>query len=257
MPQRSFSLRLRFIFAGLLSFTLAEFFAIAQSWGHGFVISADVLFMLLSGGCTVLAFVVVRRWGREGKFGKVYFGTCIGMSLIFLGDVTGGVYDIVLRVATPFPSLADVFYLLGYAVASVSLLTFLWYFKKAVDRKIAYKIILVFVASTCSLSFVFLFSHSLTGTSVLDLDVAYAVLDSFVITLAVIMLLVFSQSKFISPPWRWFALGLLLIGVAHFLNGLGNAEGWYSFPDPVDLIYLWGYVSFGLGFSIQADSESL
>jgi len=250
-------LRSRFIFAGLLVFALAEFFVIAQSWGRGFVESVDILFMLLSGSCTVLAFVVVRRWGREGKFGRVYFGTFVGMLFIFLGDVAGAVYDIILRTATPFPSIADVFYLLGYAVASVSLLSFLWFFRKAVDRRMAYKVILLFVVSACILSGVFLFSHSLTGTSVLDLDVIYGVSDSFVITLSVIMLLVFSQSKFISPPWRWFALGLLLTGGAHFLNGLGNSEGWYSFPDPIDLVYLWGYISFGLGFSIQASSETL
>jgi uncharacterized protein involved in exopolysaccharide biosynthesis len=42
-------LQLRFIFAGLLSIGLAGFFAVAQSWREGFVVSADVAFILLSG----------------------------------------------------------------------------------------------------------------------------------------------------------------------------------------------------------------
>jgi hypothetical protein len=243
------------VFAGLLSIGLAVFFGIAQSWGEAFVISADIIFMLLSGSCTILAIAVVRRWGRKGRFGRVCFGIFVGMFFIFLGDLAGGVYDIILQVVTPFPSYADLLYLLGYAIAIVSVLSFLWFFGRTIERKTVYKVVLLFAITAAVLSIVFLVSHTLTGTAIVDLDVAYLCLDTFAIMLSV-MMLQFFRSKFISPPWRWFALGLLLIGIAHFLNSLGNTEGWYTYPQPLDLIYLWGYVSFGLGFSIQASSEA-
>ena len=208
--------------------------------------------MLLSGGCTILAFVVLRRWGWErprGKFGLVYLGLFLGMLFVFFGDVTGGIYDIILRVATPFPSFADVAYLIGYIVVSLALLQFLWFFRDAVGRW-ASKMVLLFCVSVGGLGLLLVLSHGVAHAPVMALDATYPILDGILVMLSLMILLCF-RSKFISPPWIWLALGALLIGVGHFLNGLGSAEGWYHFPDPIDLFFLWGYVSFGVGFSMQ------
>jgi len=248
-------LYLRFVLAGLLSIGVAVFFAIAQSWGKGLVTSADAMFILLSGGCTVLAFVVVKKMGWRGKFGSLCAGFLIGMLLIFLGNVSDGIYD-ALWGATPFPSLSDVLYVLGYVAAFVTLLRFLWFFKSAINRRGALELIGLFVLSSISLSLVFVFSHKVTEVPVVALSTLYPLLDSFSVGLSV-MVLVFFRSRFFSPPWRWFALGVLLMGIAHFLNGLGNTEGWYTYPQPLDLFYLWGFISLGLGFSIQANPEML
>ena len=234
---------------------MAVFFAVAESWGKGLVTSADVMFILLSGGCTVLAFVVVRKMGWRGEFGSLCAGFFVGMLLIFLGNVSDGIYD-ALRGATPFPSLSDVLYVLGYIVAFVTLLRFLWFFKGAVNRRGALKLIGLFVLSSLCLCLVFIFSHRVTEVPVVALSALYPLLDVFSIGLSV-MMLTFFRSRFFSPPWRWFALGVLLMGIAHFLNGLGNTEGWYSYPQPLDLFYLWGFVSLGVGFSMQANTERL
>lgn len=247
-------MKLRFVLAGLLSIGLPGFFALAESWGKNFVTSVDVAFMLLSGSCAILAFVVIRRMGWRGKFGAVYLGLFIGMLLVFLGDICGGIYDSLWAV-TPFPSLADVFYFLGYVVAIVTMLRFLWFFRRAVDRERAFKLIVLFILFVGGLSVVFLISHSVAQVPVVALDALYPILDGVSLTISFIMFSFF-RSRFISPPWRWFALGTLLIGIAHFLNGLGTTEGWYTYPQPLDLFYLWGYVSFGLGFSIQTKPEA-
>jgi len=191
--------------------------------------------------------------GWHGKFGAVYSGFLIGMLLVFLGNVTDGIYDTIWA-ATPFPSFSDALYLLGYSVAFVTLLRFLWFFRKAVNREGALKLIALFILSASGVSLVFILSHSVTQVPIIALDALYPILDGFAITLSV-MMLAFFRSRFIYPPWRWFALGVLLMGIGHFLNGLGTAEGWYSYPQPLDLFYLWGYVSLALGFSIQTKPE--
>lgn len=241
--------------AGLLSIGITVLFAVAQSWGKGLVTCADGMFILLSGGCTVLAFVVVKKMGWRGKFGSVCAGFFVGMLLIFLGNVSDGIYDALWGV-TPFPSLSDVLYVLGYIVAFVTLLRFLWFFKNAIDRRETMKLSLLFVLSSICLGLVFILSHKVTEVPVLALSALYPLFDVFSIALSV-MVLTFFRSRFFSPPWRWFALGVLLMGIAHFLNGLGNTEGWYTYPQPLDLFYLWGFVSLGLGFSIQANPEML
>ena len=209
-------MNLRFTIAGLVSVGIAGFFAIAQSWGKSLVTSTDAVFMLLSGSCTVLAFVVVRKMGWRGKFGAVYFGLFLGMLLVFLGDVSGAIYD-GLWAVTPFPSLADAFYILGYAAAILTLLRFLWFFRKAIHRERALKSILLSILSLGGLTAVSLISHSVAQVPVVMLDAAYPVLDGIALTLSVIMFSFF-RSKFISPPWRWFALEVLLIGIARFFS---------------------------------------
>ena len=239
--------------AGLLSIVIAALFAVAQSWSKGLVMSADVMFILLSGGCAVLASLVVRKMGWRGKFGAVYAGFFVGMLLIFLGNVSDGIYD-TLWGATPYPSLSDILYVLGYIVAFVTLLRFVWFFKSVVNRKGTLKLGVLSGLSAVGLLLVFLFSHKVTEVPVIALSALYPILDVFSVALSVAMF-AFFRSKFISPPWRWFALGVLLIGIGHFLNGIGNTEGWYSYPQPLDLFYLWGFVSLGLGFSMQANPE--
>jgi hypothetical protein len=209
----------------------------------------DVAFILLSGGCVVLAYVSLRKMGWGGKFGVVNLGLFAGMVCVFLGDVTGGIYDILLKVTTPFPSVADGLYLIGYMIVSVAALQFLWFFRAAV-RKVALKLIFLFGVFIVILSIVLVESNVVTSVPFVALEVAYPVYDSFLFLLSIILLLLF-RDGLISPPWRWLAFGMLLVGVAHFLNGVGSIEGWYSFPQPIDLFYLWGYISFGLGFSMQ------
>ena len=243
----------RFLYGGMLSIGLAGFFAVEEYLRQSFETSADVIFILLSGSCTLLALTVVRRMGWRGIFGRVYFGFFAAIFLVFLGNVSDGIYD-ALRAATPFPSFSDVLYLLGYTVAFVTLLRFLWFFRKAVDRERMLRLVALFIISSSGIIGIFLLSHTVTEVPLLALGALYPILDIFSVTLSIAML-VFFRSRFISPPWRWFALGVLLMGIGHFLNGIGTAEGWYSYPQPLDLFYLWGYVSLALGFSMQTKPE--
>jgi hypothetical protein len=244
----------RYVLAGSLSIALAVFFAIAESWGRDFVASVDVAFVLLSGSCTILALVVVKKMDLRGKFGLVYFSFFIAMLLVFIGNVADAIYNNILRTAEPFPSLADAFYIVGYAAVALPLLHLLWFYRKAVRIKVLQKFVLVFVIFAACLGLIYISMNAVTSVTARTIDLTYPLLDGFLLTLSA-MILVSYRSRFISPPVRWFALGLLLTGAAHFLNGLGNAQGWYSYPHPIDLIYLWAYVSFGLGLSIQIKPE--
>lgn len=81
-------------------------------------------------------FVTKRYWGSE-VFGKTYLALSIAFFLLAAGDFTYIYYDWYTDEA-PYPSLADVFFLLFYPVAAFHLVKNIRYFKK--DLKLGPKI---------------------------------------------------------------------------------------------------------------------
>jgi hypothetical protein len=61
--------------AGVLAVALALFYLLAQSWTQELLVeSTDVLFIAVSGACSLLGLLVVRKRGSRGKFGVVHLG---------------------------------------------------------------------------------------------------------------------------------------------------------------------------------------
>jgi hypothetical protein len=222
-----------------------------QSW-QALGVATDCVFVLASGFCSLLAFLVVRRWGYRGKLGAVQFGLFVGIFFWFLGDLSWTVYETVLRVSIPYPSFADVFYLGAYIPIAVGLILFLRTFWSGIDRK-------MFIVGLClGLFFFVLTCVVLIGPLVMSsedlltkfFDVAYPVADSILIVLSILVLVNFKGGK-IAAPWIWICLGLFLAGLYDITFGLGTLQGWYYSGNPIELIQLYGYVCLGLGFYEQ------
>jgi hypothetical protein len=74
---------------GILAVVVALLYFIAQSWNQeSLVVSTDLLFIAVSGGCSSLGLLVVRRWGYKGRFGLVHLGLFLAVFLWFLGEAT-------------------------------------------------------------------------------------------------------------------------------------------------------------------------
>ena len=245
------------MFALVLSLGLPVFYAIAQYEG---VLSAqlfDITFMLFTGSCTLLAFMMVKKIGWHGRLGLTYVGMFTCMLLIFLGAVTEGIYVIILGVATPVPSVQDTLDFLGYASVAIAGLQFLWYFRAAFSEW-RYKLVpLLGVLVACPN---FILSHPSMATQMpLIVDatwLAYPILDGVLVVLAVMMLLLFSGG-ILSSSWPWLSVGMILITIADVIRGIANLQGWSQFLQPFYLFYPWGYICLGLGFSLMPRLERL
>jgi hypothetical protein len=85
-------------------------------------------------------------------------------------------------------------------------------------------------------------------------DVAYPVLDSMLVVLAVFMFFVFRGGK-MAGAWVWISLGLLLTALADIAFSLGTLQGWYYSGHPIELIQFWGYIGLALGFDEQRTAD--
>ena len=241
----------------ILSLALPVLYVIAQDWGVFSAQLADITFILFTGVCALLAFMLVKRVGVDGRLGLMHLGLFTGVLLIFLGAVTNGAYAITLHSATLFPPVADALNFLGYASAALGAFQFLWYFRAAFDewRFRAIPLLGVVVAGRNLI----LIRPIMAGQLPLIFDAnwfVYPILDGVLVILATMMLLLFSGG-ILSSSWRWLAVGMLLIATADATVGIGNGYGWGQLVRPFYLLYLWGYICFGLGFSLMPRLERL
>lgn len=239
--------------AGILAVAFAVFYFVAQSWSQELLsVSSDLLFILVSGGCSFLGLLVVRRWGFKGNFGIVRLGLFWAVFLWFLGETVWGVYEIILHVDVPYPSLADVFYLGGYIPAFLGLVQFLWFFKETfTPRKLALAILSGLVISLVT---GVILLYPLTNEPVDALtkvfDLSYPFLDALLVALAVMVAITFERGRF-ANDWLWIALGLSLDGAGDMAFSYGTLAGWYYSGHPIELLYVWSYLCLGLGFAHQ------
>ena len=250
-------MQLRRIFALVLSFALPILYAIAH-WAN--ILStqlAATMFILFTGSCAILAFTIVKRAGANGRLGLLHVGMFTGILLIFLGAVAAGIYAIIFRVVTPFPSVADALNFLGYAFAVLGGFQFLWYFRSAFSQwrfRLIPLLGMLVAGPNLILSHPTIAVHPFVIADATWL--AYPILDGVLVTLAIMMVLLFSGG-IISASWRWVAIGLILITVADTIVGAGNSLGWRQFVQPFYLFYFWGYICLGLGFSLMPSLERL
>ncbi len=245
-------MKLGFVIAIVVSAALVAFYAVAQQWGRLLITSSDVLFVLVSGVCSMYGLLVVRKWTGLGKLGRAVLGLFLATFLWFLGETVWAIYEIGLQVEIPYPSLADVFYLLGFLPAMIGIFQFLSSFRKAFTRMkllAATLMGLVIIVPT----YLLLIGPLLAGAEDIitkTFDLAYPVLDTILLVLAVLTFMTFERGA-MAKPWRWISLGLLLSTIADIGFSYGTLTGWYYSGHPLELLWLFGYISMALGFNAQ------
>ena len=61
-----------------------------------------------------LAVITVYRQKLDGLYGKTYASLAIGLGLWFIAEIIWTYFELGLQINTPFPSIADLFWLVGY-----------------------------------------------------------------------------------------------------------------------------------------------
>jgi hypothetical protein len=242
-------LKLNLKVALVSSIGAAILYVVMQPGGFDLVMVSDILCALVSGLCAFFAFLVVLKFGARGIFGSVNLGLFLAVFLWFLGEVAWGVYEVVFHVLVPYPSVADVFYLLGYAPAIISVILFLRILSKELTGlkvMVALLVGLIVIGLTFSFLLNPLLSSS-TGFLTKVFDLAYPSLDSILLILAFMMLLVFAGAP-TSMSWFWISVGIILMTIADISFSFGTLYHWYYSGHATGLLYVWSYISLALGF---------
>ncbi|MFX1521303.1 MAG: hypothetical protein ACFFCD_15420 [Promethearchaeota archaeon] len=214
---------------------------------EGGIFFTDILPILFGTGATISAlFAGVKIFGHKTLNGKIWLLIALGNLFWTFGEFGWFYYEIILGIDTPYPSLADVFWLAGFLPLYVTLFKTNQLIKTKLSNELL--IIYVIVCVICVFTILLLvllpiavypMSEDFTFAEK-SVSLLYPIMDIILFLFALLVLLRFKGAKI---SWAWFILAIsFLIDVF--------ADSWFSIIlweelyytyHPVDLLWLLSY----------------
>lgn len=197
---------------------------------------------------SVLSLVVVARQKVSGLFGRAYAALAAGLILWVVAESTWGYYELGLGVETPFPSLADAFWLSAYGPIGYHLFSTARFFGKGVKKS---TVVIVGVAAAMFLAFyvqAIVSVSELEGSEALTslaISLAYPIFDVLLIVPAVLIVTNAGRGQLTSIPWIF--LGWIMLVIADSLLGITAVTNFTGELFHITITYNAAYLCFMAG----------
>lgn len=195
--------------------------------------------------------LTLRRRAKE-RFSMMWLFFTLGLALWFLGETGWAIYTLLLGVETPYPSVADVFWLSGYIPLFMALYLYVKIFESAISRRM-----LALSVATTLISAVFVSATLMAPilgaeedlvTSIIDF--AYPLFDLVLFSAAFLGLLIFLGGR-MERSWLLINGGILSNALADVLFSYTVAQGIYYSGHLLEILFHLGYLLFTLAFNVH------
>jgi hypothetical protein len=196
----------------------------------------------------ILSLVVVARQKTSGLFGRAYASLAASLVLWVVAESIWGYYELGLGVETPFPSIADAFWLAAYGPLGYHLFSTAKFYGKGVKKS---TIVIVGVAAVLFLAF---YVQAIAGIFALEgpdalpslaISIAYPVLDVILIVPAVLIVTNAGRGQLTSIPWIF--VGWILLVIADSLLGITAVTSFTGDVFHITMTYNAAYLCFMAG----------
>jgi hypothetical protein len=205
----------------------------------------DITCFLVQGMMVALSAALVLRFRQSGNHGKAWL-FFLGTSVFwFIAETLWAIYELVYNVY-PFPSLADIFFIVGYPLIFCFLMYYLKPVRKAASRNIIIGSILVSV--TILIPSIYMTYKFDPEVSLLEniLATSYPVADSIILVPALVGIVLFFKGE-VNFTWSLICLGIILQSVGDTSFQFATFTNTYYTGHPSDLVFLWSYLLFSFG----------
>jgi hypothetical protein len=209
--------------------------------------------------CAVLCFILWRSFNKGELLKTVWGWLTVSLVLWAIAEVIYAVYQHILQVDIPYPSLADAVWVPGYIVLFIGL--YLRYRSlRLTPSRMQVVIATVGFVAFLAVSVIFVILPTISsneGVSPIEqfLNIAYPAGDLLTVLGATLILMVMLGGQ-LSRPWLFIGLGYLITAVSDTLYSYGTITGEYGPINFVtgftDTTYVAGYVLIALGLYTQA-----
>ena len=192
--------------------------------------------------------ILFRQIRVHSQYSKTFGFLVVGLGLWFTAELIWAYYQLGLGIETPFPSLADAFWLAGYAPLTYHLYRIYNTVTMKVTGKDAMVVVSVMMAAVLVFLLYLVFGVSGQHQGVLELiiNLAYPVLDAILLIPAIIILWSFRRGEPVYTHWVMISLFIIFVTVADigFDYALAVDEDSASQQEWVwDMFYNAGYLS--------------
>ncbi len=186
--------------------------------------------------CVITGLMIAKRYRGSEVFGKTYFALGLAFIMLFVGDSVWNYYTIIL-LEDPYPSIADVFYVLFYPFAIYHLIGNINYFRE----KIAPQNILLLIIVAVGITGWYTFSafQDIEGEIEIEflLGVLFVALSSTTLSLTILGLIVFHDSV-LGIVWLLLASGMFILTFSDTWYYYAELTEGYTGNHPTN--WLWG-----------------
>ena len=227
------------LFIGL-AIVIADFFGkdVAKIVGNS-------LYTPVAGIGVVLSLILAYRFRGEGTHGKAWIIFTVFIASWFVAEEIWMVYDLIYDI-DPFPSPADLFYLLGYPFYFFFMIFYLKSVKKAISKKILISTSLISVAMVIPTLYFAIDVGSDISEFERVLAATYPIADAIILIPAMIGMVLFFKGE-VNFMWSLMSLAIVLNVVADTGFLITNLDDSYYTGSLLDMLFLWAYVLFIFG----------
>jgi len=200
----------------------------------------DFFFSVIAGIAAFQSFLVSRIYGFKSVIGKVWLFLSIGLFFWFLGETLWGYYEVILE-EKPFPSIADLAWLLGYLPFYFALYYECAHLKTPILYEELYATFLIASLYGIFSSIVVIGPIIVADYPIVEkiLTIAYPVADIFLIFYGLVAVFMFKGGR-LSKSWLFISLGFITSGIADTVFSWLEWNGLYELGSPYDYIdFLW------------------
>jgi len=216
----------------------------------------NVLFQIAPGFAVLAGIYAFRKYGIKSIHGMSILLITIGIALWWLGEIVWMVFDIVLGI-DPFPSVADVFYLLAYPIMFIGIVSELRLGKiKWTTKKVILSVVILLLLSVITYYYGIFMAYDEEATLTENVvAISYGVGDLILLvgSIMLINLSVEFTGGIFSKAWVVFVIGMLLTWAADVLFAIYyepyEAMEWTYLQ--MDHLWTAGYLFFGYSFLIM------
>jgi hypothetical protein len=218
---------------------------------------SDIFPLVLSAACAAIAYRIFRRQERTRLGSRIWGAMTLGLGLWVCGEVIWSYYELVLQQDTPFPSLADVLWMLGYIPLIYAVASQYLPLRAAMGRR-QRVLIVVTVAVALALTFWLVVLPILNdpeaGTPVeMFFNLMYPIGDMLLLAFAAALATAFLGGE-LGMAWGPIAAGIILLSISDLLfsygiwNDLYYPDGELNFLSGLfDVLYISAYVVWAIG----------
>lgn len=186
---------------------------------------------------------------------RIWLCFTIAMTFWFLSEFSWAVLTLVLNMPNPYPSIANVYRLVGYGALFFSIFVYLGLFHNVISGKIvAISAAATLPTSAGIIPTILLLTRgkvSVLNWATLFVTVAYPLFDLLLFAQAMLGLLVFTMTGLkgrLRGAWLLLNAGILMNVFGDLLLSYTNLSGIYYKGHPLELFFHVGYILFALAF---------
>jgi hypothetical protein len=225
---------------------------VARSDSEAWFWARNILYVLAPVCSIVAGWYAVNVYGLRNRHAQSIMFIVVGLLLWFVGEVIFTSY--VVADVDPFPSVADIFYVLGYPFLLIGFIRGSLHGKKSFSSK--EKLELVIVSVLLAFVVIYFGVYQAFNPMLPPFDNVIAIsygIGDLLLLFALLRLVIFVQRHTpgrISMPWSVIYFGMLTIFVADILYAMFSSafeSGNYAAMQ-IDVVYVLGYLLIGVGF---------